>query len=68
MRIRVWQAAAAGLCLLWGAPGASADDKPEAKEKAEKAEGMPWAKSFAEAKERARKDKMLIMADFYTDW
>ena len=80
MTMRALLAACACL-LLGGAPAALADDeakaptatekadapKDEGKGKAEKPE-IPWAKSYADALERARKDKKLVMVDVYTDW
>ena len=31
-------------------------------------DGMPWAKSFDDAKTIAAKEHKLVMVDFYTDW
>jgi hypothetical protein len=32
------------------------------------AQGMPWAKDYASAKEAAAKSGKLIMLDFFTEW
>jgi tetratricopeptide (TPR) repeat protein len=61
---RILGLASVGLCLLGGA--ALADDTDKDKEK--RPEEIAWAKSLATAKEQARRDKTLIMVDFYTDW
>jgi len=52
----------ASCLVVWGV-GASAADKPE-----KKGDEIAWAKSLAAAKDQGRKDKKLIMVDFYTDW
>jgi thioredoxin-like negative regulator of GroEL len=58
--------AAMGICLLGALPAALADDKEKDKDK--ETESIAWAKSLAAAKDQARRDKTLIMVDFYTDW
>jgi len=55
-----------GIGLLTALPAALADETD--KDGGKTPEQIAWAKSFAAAKDQARRDQTLIMVDFFTDW
>jgi len=64
MRRVTWRTIAVGVCLLGCLPLARAgDDEGKTKKKE-----IAWAKSYDDAVAKAKKDKKLIMIDFWTDW